>query len=376
MRSRSIEVKWCSPWVGSGSVCGSSMGPATEHPQHLVLLAALEGGRCCILSRRAEPEHGAGGLSQGASLLTLTVWLPSSPHAWGAGGVCCACPSPCLAQQYPCCQCMVSHVCRGVSCQEPLSGFADTLKADLHVCTSCNVCCLLYNWQILALLLHCTLPQSFVVPGLVSLVEGSCRRCHGCFLVPLRWHWWSARVPPGSWPPFRGPHHACVALPGEHVVVTAWAPAERVREAQGQFLDPDPGHLQAFPEITMLLLPGGTFKVLFWTAQVTIVLLFYFLMAVDVPMSPRAGIQGPGVWFLQLKPPLLLPSPSLGLYTGFFSAECTWVHRTQVMKQEESCQLNEHHCLMSSVSLYVISSRDAVWRHFPSFSHFLEYIFY
>lgn len=160
------------------------------------------------------------------------MWLPSSPHAWGAGGVHCACLSPCLAQQHPCCQCVLSCVCRGLSCQELLSGFADTLKADLCICTSCNVCCLLYNWQILTLLLLCTLPRCSIVPGLVSLVEGSCRRCCSCFPVPFRWHWWSARAPPGSWPPFRCPHHASVgepqALPGGHVVVASWAPAKQV----------------------------------------------------------------------------------------------------------------------------------------------------
>lgn len=51
-------------------------------------------------------------------------------------------------------------------------------------------------------------------------------------------------------------------LPDGHVVVTAWAPAKQVGEVQGQSLNPDPGHLQAFLEITMLLLRSGTFKVL------------------------------------------------------------------------------------------------------------------
>lgn len=145
-------MKQCSPRPGGRSACGSSAGPAVEHPRHLVPLVALEGGHCCcILSHCAQPRREAGRLCQGPQLVALAVQLPLSPCAWGAGGVCRACPSACLAQQYTRCQCMVLRVWRGVSCQEPQSSFADTLEADLCVCTSCSVCSLLYNWQILAL---------------------------------------------------------------------------------------------------------------------------------------------------------------------------------------------------------------------------------
>lgn len=103
-------------------------------------------------------------------------------------------PAPCPVVPTPL---MCGGACvQGVVLLGVLSGFADRLKASLCVCTGCSVCCLLCNWQILALLLLCPLPQSFVLPGLVSLVEGSCRRCCGSFLLPFRWCWWSASAPP------------------------------------------------------------------------------------------------------------------------------------------------------------------------------------
>lgn len=78
---------------------------------------------------------------------------------------------------------------------------------------------------------------------------------------------------------------------------------------------------------------------------------FLFLMVVDVSVSPRAGIQGSGASFLQLKPPLLCLLQVWVFILAIFFCWVPWVLKRQVMKQGESCQLNKHHRLTSCFSL-------------------------
>ena len=225
MRSRRAEVELCCLWPEAAQVLLRSI-PGTP--------AAGGAGRRELLRHPLPPPTAwAGQLCRGHCHLP---WLCGYPHPHVPGeqeAFAVLFPRPAVLMLL-----MLGVVCRGVSCQESLKwGFAATLKADLCVRPSCKVCCLLYNWQILVLLLLCTLPQSLVGPGLVGLAKaaagaaaaiswaslGAIGGVPGCCR--------GAGLPSESSPPL--PWGQPWPRPGGHGVVAAWALVKQVGEVQG-----------------------------------------------------------------------------------------------------------------------------------------------